>query len=85
MLLQFIYMLSFILSHLNCASLQIILWMLKQKREMIDIMFKINLFFPSRLPQYQNQCVSWFNITGLQVLILFVHCFKIQLAFVFDC
>eukprot|EP00066_Takifugu_rubripes_P015848 XP_011605114.1 PREDICTED: uncharacterized protein LOC105416869 [Takifugu rubripes] len=34
----------------------IIMWMLKQERGMIDIMFKINQFFPSRLPQYQNQC-----------------------------
>lgn len=58
----------FVLSHPNCASSQIIMWMLKQERGMIDIMFKINQFFPSRLPQYQNQCVSLCVCTLLSVL-----------------
>lgn len=53
-----VYNVSSILSHLNCASSQLIMWMLKRERGMIDTMFKINQFFPSRLPQYQNQCVS---------------------------
>ncbi|XP_028286688.1 uncharacterized protein LOC114451908 [Parambassis ranga] len=34
----------------------VIMWMLKECRGMIDIMSKINQFFPSKLPQYQDQC-----------------------------
>lgn len=63
-----IFFQSSVLSHPNCASSQIIMWMLKQERGMIDIMFKINQFFPSRLPQYQNQCVSLCVCTFLSVL-----------------
>ena len=54
----FVYNASFILSRVKCASLQLIMWMLKRERRMIDTMLKINQFFPNRLPQYQNQCVS---------------------------
>lgn len=39
-------------------SFQVIMWMLKQGRGMIDTVFKINQFFPSKLPQYQDHCVS---------------------------
>ncbi|XP_019113741.2 uncharacterized protein LOC104938148 [Larimichthys crocea] len=34
----------------------VIMWMLKQGRGMIDTVFKINQFFPSKLPQYQDHC-----------------------------
>ncbi|KAM7396340.1 hypothetical protein PAMP_019385 [Pampus punctatissimus] len=34
----------------------VIMWMLKEGRGMVDTVFKIIQFFPSKLPQYQNQC-----------------------------
>lgn len=54
----FVYYLSSILSPFIRASSQLIMWMLKRGRGVIDTMFKINQFFPRRLTQYQNQCVS---------------------------
>lgn len=54
----FFYYLSSILSPSIRASSQLIMWMLKRGRGIIDTVFKINQFFPSRLTQYQNQCVS---------------------------
>lgn len=41
-----------------CCSLQAIMWMLRAGRGMVDTVFKINQFFPSKLPQYQDHCVS---------------------------
>ncbi|XP_073328732.1 uncharacterized protein [Pagrus major] len=35
-----------------------IMWMLKEGRGMVDTLLKINLFFPSRLLQYQDQCTQ---------------------------
>ncbi|XP_026168140.1 uncharacterized protein LOC113133505 isoform X2 [Mastacembelus armatus] len=32
------------------------MWMLREDRGMVDIVFKISQFFPSKLPQYQGQC-----------------------------
>lgn len=37
---------------------QVIMWMLRERRGMIDTASKIVQFFPSKLPQYQDQCVS---------------------------
>lgn len=34
------------------------MWMLRGGRGTIDTVFKIIQFFPSKLPQYQDQCVS---------------------------
>lgn len=39
-------------------SVQVIMWMLRVGRGMVDTLFTINKFFPSKLPQYQDQCVS---------------------------
>ncbi|XP_076588626.1 uncharacterized protein LOC143321840 [Chaetodon auriga] len=33
-----------------------IMWMLREGRGMVDTVFKINQFFPSKLPQYQDHC-----------------------------
>lgn len=55
----FVYYQSSILSPFIRASSQLIMWMLKRGRGVIDTMFKINQFFPRRLTQYQNQCVSY--------------------------
>ncbi|TDH09051.1 hypothetical protein EPR50_G00082560 [Perca flavescens] len=33
-----------------------IMWMLREGRGMVDTVFKISKFFPSKLPQYQDQC-----------------------------
>lgn len=48
--------------HLNvtfcCLSFQVIMWMLRTGRGMLETVFKIIKFFPSKLPQYQDQCVS---------------------------
>nr|XP_046249798.1 uncharacterized protein LOC124061693 [Scatophagus argus] len=33
-----------------------IMWMLREDRGMVDTVFKINQFFPCKLPQYQYQC-----------------------------
>lgn len=41
-----------------CLLLQVIMWMLKEGKGMIDIVSKIGQFFPNKLPQYQDQCVS---------------------------
>ncbi|XP_029289036.1 uncharacterized protein LOC115009287 isoform X2 [Cottoperca gobio] len=34
----------------------VIMWMLREGRGMVDTVFKISKFFPSKLPQYQDQC-----------------------------
>ncbi|XP_071346139.1 uncharacterized protein [Trachinotus anak] len=34
----------------------VIMWMLREGRGMVDTLFKITQFFPSKLPQYQDQC-----------------------------
>ncbi|XP_056242275.1 uncharacterized protein LOC130175761 [Seriola aureovittata] len=34
----------------------VIMWMLREGRGMVDTLFKIAQFFPSKLPQYQDQC-----------------------------
>ncbi|XP_045892828.1 uncharacterized protein LOC123961461 [Micropterus dolomieu] len=34
----------------------VIMWMLREGRGMIDTVFKISQFFPSKLPQYQDRC-----------------------------
>ncbi|XP_051239134.1 uncharacterized protein LOC127353694 [Dicentrarchus labrax] len=34
----------------------VIMWMFREGRGMVDTVFKINQFFPSKLPQYQHQC-----------------------------
>ncbi|XP_032378204.1 uncharacterized protein LOC116693383 [Etheostoma spectabile] len=34
----------------------VIMWMLRGGRGMVDTLFKISKFFPSKLPQYQDQC-----------------------------
>ncbi|XP_067445113.1 nuclear factor of activated T-cells 5 [Thunnus thynnus] len=34
----------------------VIMWMLREGRRMADTVFKIIQFFPSKLPQYQDQC-----------------------------
>lgn len=41
-----------------CSLFQVIIWMLREGRGMIDTVFKIIQFFPSKLPQYQDHCVS---------------------------
>lgn len=33
-----------------------IMWMLRERRGMVETMLKINQFFPNKLPQYQGQC-----------------------------
>lgn len=43
------------------------MWMLREGRGMVDIVLKINQFFPNKLPQYQDQCVS-VCVTCLNVL-----------------
>lgn len=40
------------------SVLQFIMWMLRERRGMVETMLKINQFFPNKLPQYQGQCVS---------------------------
>ncbi|XP_053283885.1 uncharacterized protein LOC128445124 isoform X1 [Pleuronectes platessa] len=34
----------------------VVMWMLRQRRGMVDTVFKIIQFFPNKLPQYQDQC-----------------------------
>ncbi|XP_042370993.1 uncharacterized protein LOC121964878, partial [Plectropomus leopardus] len=34
----------------------VIMWMLRDGRGMVDTVFKTCQFFPSKLPQYQDQC-----------------------------
>ncbi|KAI3371725.1 hypothetical protein L3Q82_024297, partial [Scortum barcoo] len=34
----------------------VVMWMLREGRGMVDTVFKITKFFPSKLPQYQDQC-----------------------------
>ncbi|XP_039987858.1 uncharacterized protein LOC120792685 isoform X3 [Xiphias gladius] len=34
----------------------VIMWMLRERRGMVDTVFKITQFFPSKLSQYQDQC-----------------------------
>ncbi|XP_035012892.2 uncharacterized protein LOC118109688 [Hippoglossus stenolepis] len=34
----------------------VVMWMLRQRRGMVDTVFKITKFFPNKLPQYQDQC-----------------------------
>lgn len=42
----------------HCLAFQAIMWMLREGRGMVDTVFKINQFFPNKLPQYQDKCVS---------------------------
>lgn len=48
--------------HLNvpfcCLFCQVIMWMLRVGKGKVDTVFKVIKFFPSKLPQYQDQCVS---------------------------
>lgn len=48
----------------SCVSFQVIMWMLKEGRGMVDTVSKIGQFFPSKLPEYQDQCVSDLPCTG---------------------
>ncbi len=41
-----------------CPSFQAVMWMLGEGRGMVETVYKINQFFPSKLPQYQDRCVS---------------------------
>ena len=53
-------LLCFLLIFLSPGGLllQVVMWMLRQRRGMVDTVFKIIQFFPNQLPQYQDQCVS---------------------------